>query len=311
MDRIDAMRVFVTAADKGSLAAAGRHLGHSAATVTRGIAMLEARLGTRLLHRTTRSLHLTGFGEAYVATCRDLLTLLDASERGAAAEQEKPSGVLTLTCPLRFGQLYVRPMLDDFLDANPAVQARLLMLDRVTNLLEEGIDVAVRIAHLPDSSLVAVRIGEVRRTLCAAPKYLETRGSPSNPAALPDHACIMDRSEMETWRFTAPNGKGLVSVPVRPRLIVNCAEAAIDSAIEGHGIARVMSYQAVNAITAGKLKVVLPEFEPAPIPVHIVATGMRSGTAKQRAFVAFSAPRLRAALNAASNAMRAISEVSP
>ena len=301
MDRIDAIRVFVAASDKGSLAAAGRHLGHSAATVTRGIAMLEGRLGTRLLHRSTRALHLTTFGETYVATCRELLALLDASERGAAAEQERPSGMLTLTSPLRFGQLHLLPVVDEFLDANPEVQARLLLLDRVTNLVEEGIDVAIRIAHLPDSSLVAVRVGEVRRILCASPEYLEKRGTPRLPSALPDHACIMDRPEMETWRFASGGGKGLIAVPVRPRLIVNSASAAIDSAITGRGIARVMSYQAADAIAGGKLKIVLADFEPPPLPVHLVATAMRSGTAKQRAFVNFAAPKLRTALTAATD----------
>src|SRR5580658_7020491 len=154
MDRIDAMRAFVASVDRGSLASAARGLGHSPATVTRAIALLERRLGMRLLHRSTRALHLTQFGETYLATCREVLAALDIAERGAAAEQEKPSGLLTITAPLRFGQLHVRPVLDAFLDANPAVQARLLLLDRVTNLVEEGIDVAVRIAQLPDSRLV-------------------------------------------------------------------------------------------------------------------------------------------------------------
>src|SRR6201996_6656182 len=143
-----------------------------AATVTRGIALLEARLGMRLLHRSTRALHLTPFGESYLVTCREVLTALDLAERGAAAEQERPSGLLTITAPLRFGQLHVRPVLDAFLDANPAVQARLLLLDRVVNLVEEGIDVAIRLAHLPDSTMVATRVGEVRRVLCAAPAYI-------------------------------------------------------------------------------------------------------------------------------------------
>jgi DNA-binding transcriptional LysR family regulator len=171
MDRIDAMRAFVASVDnRGSLASAVRRLGHSAATITRAIAMLERRLGMRLLHRSTRAIHLTQFGEAYLGTCREVLAALDAAERGAAAEQEKPSGMLTITAPLVFGQLHIRPVLDAFLDANPAVRARLLLLDRIANIVEEGIDLAVRVAHLPDSTLMvtdalldaAAQIGDSR-----------------------------------------------------------------------------------------------------------------------------------------------------
>jgi len=303
MDRIDAMRTFVTCVDRGSLASAARALGHSPATVTRAIALLEGRLGTRLLHRSTRALHLTQFGENFLATCRDVLTALDAVERGAAAEQEQPSGVLTITAPLRFGQLHVRPVVDAFLDANPAVQARLLLLDRVANLVEEGIDLAVRVAHLPDSNLVATRLGEVRRVLCAAPVYIEQYGAPRAPAALREHACIMERdgAEMELWRFASAPGKSLLPISIRPRLVVNSASAAIDSAVAGHGITRVMSYQAAEAIAAGKLVVLLPQHEPPPIPVHLVQPSGGSATSKQRAFAAFAAPRLRQLLTNAAN----------
>jgi DNA-binding transcriptional LysR family regulator len=305
MDRIDAMRAFVTAVDRGSLASAARSLGHSPATVTRAIALLEGRLGTRLLHRSTRALHLTEFGESFLATCQRVLTTLDAAERGAAAEQEQPSGLLTITAPLRFGQLHVRPVLDAFLDANPAVQARLLLLDRVANLVEEGIDLAVRVAHLPDSNLVATRLGEVRRVLCAAPAYVERYGAPRAPAALREHACIMERdgAEMELWRFASAPGKSLLPISIRPRLVVNSASAAVDSAVAGHGITRVMSYQAAAAVAAGKLVVLLPHHEPPPIPVHLVAPSARSATAKQRAFVAFAAPRLRHHLTKAASEM--------
>jgi DNA-binding transcriptional LysR family regulator len=270
MDRVDAMRAFVAAVDRGSLASAARRLGHSPATVTRAIALLENRLGMRLLHRSTRALHLTQFGETYLATCREVLSALDGAERGAAAEQERPSGLLTITAPLMFGQLRVRPVLDAFLDANPAVQARLLLLDRVVNLVEEGIDVAVRLAHLPDSTLAATRLGEVRRVLCAARSYIERCGMPQAPAALREHACVMERdgAETELWRFAAAPGRPLLPIVVRPRLVVNSAAAAVDSAVAGHGITRVMSYQAAAAVAAGKLIVLLPQHEPPPIPVH-------------------------------------------
>ncbi len=295
MDRIDAMRAFVASVDRGSLASAARRLGHSPATVTRAVALLEQRLGTRLLHRSTRALHLTVFGETYLATCREVLAALDAAECTAATEQEEPSGLLTITAPVMFGQLRVRPVLDAFLDANQAVQARLLLLDRVASLVDEGIDVAVRLAHLPDSTLSATRLGEVRRVLCAAPAYIERRGTPQMPASLREHACIMERegADAEPWRFASASGRSLLPVPIRPRLVVNSAAAAVDSAVAGHGIARVMSYQAAAAVAAGNLVVLLPQHEPPPIPVHLVVPSARSGTARQRAFVAFAAPRLR------------------
>ncbi len=295
MDRIDAMRALVTSVDRGSLAAAARRLGCSAASVTRGVALLERRLGMRLLYRNTRALRLTQFGEHYLATCREVLKALDLSERGAAAEQERPTGLLTVTAPLRFGQLHLRPVLDAFLDHNPEVHARLLLLDRVANLVEEGIDVAVRIAHLPDSTLVAAKLGEVRRVLVAAPVYLNRCGVPRAPSNLREHACIMERDGAETdlWRFAAASRKSLVSITVRPRLRVNSAESAVESAVEGHGIARVMSYQAAAAIAAEKLVVILPDSEPPPIPVNLVLPSARSKTAKQRAFVEFAVPRLR------------------
>jgi DNA-binding transcriptional LysR family regulator len=300
------MRAFVTSVDRGSLASAARSLGQSPATVTRAIALLEARLGTRLLHRSTRALHLTQFGESYLATCKEVLSALDVAERGAAREQEQPSGLLTITAPLRFGQLHVRPALDAFLDTNPAVRARLLLLDRVVNLVEEGIDAAIRVAHLPDSTMVATRLGAVRRVLCAAPAYIERHGAPLVPAALREHACIMERdgAEEDVWRFALSPGKGLLPVPVRPRLVVNSASAAVDSAAAGHGITRVMSYQAAAAVAAGKLIVLLEQHEPPPIPVHLVLPSGRSGTAKQRAFAAHAAPRLRNALVEAANDIR-------
>jgi DNA-binding transcriptional LysR family regulator len=298
MDRIDAMRAFVVSVDRGSLASAARSLGHSSAAVTRAIARLEGRLGMRLLHRSTRALRLTQFGEGYLAMCREVLATLDAAERGAAAEQEQPSGLLTITAPLMFGQLHVRSVLDGFLDANPTVQARLLLLDRVVNLVEEGIDVAVRLAHLPDSSLVAIRLGEVRRVLCAAPSYVERYGMPETPTKLREHRCIMERdgAEAEVWRFASGPRQRLLPIVVRPRLMVNSAAAAVASAVDGHGITRVMSYQAAAAVAEGKLVVLLAQHEPPPIPVYLVLPPGRSRTAKQKAFVDCATGPLRLAL---------------
>lgn len=304
MDRIDAMRVFVACVDRGSLASAARSLGHSPATVTRAIALLESRLNTRLLFRSTRALRMTPVGESYLTTCREVLAALDTAERGAVAEQEQPGGLLTITAPLMFGQLHVRPVLDAFLNANPAVRARLLLLDRIVSLVDEGIDVAIRLAHLPESSLVATRIGEVRRVLCCAPDYLRRRGLPRLPSALRDHECIMERdgAETEVWRFASAGGRRLVPIVIRPRLVVNSAGAAVDSAVAGYGVTRVMSYQAAGAVAEGKLKLLLTKYEPPPIPVYLVFPPGRSRTAKQRAFVDFAAEPLRQALASAARA---------
>jgi DNA-binding transcriptional LysR family regulator len=175
-------------------------------------------------------------------------------------------------------------VLDAFLDANPEVRARLLLLDRVVNLIDEGIDVAARLAHLPDSNQVAIRLGEVRRVLCAAPAYIARCGAPESPAALRQHACIMehDGAETELWRFAPARGRPLLPIPIRPRMVVNSAAAAVESAIAGHGITRVMSYQAAGAVKAGELVVLLTQHEPPPIPVHLVSPSAGSRTVKQR-----------------------------
>ncbi len=295
MDRLDAMRAFVTSIERGSLAAAARTLGYSPATMTRAIARLEDDLEMRLLHRSTRSLRLTDFGATYLTTCRDVLAALAAVEQGAASEQALPSGLLTVTAPLMFGHFHVRPQLDAFLDANPAVQARLLLLDRVVNLVEEGVDVAIRLGRLRDSALLATRLGEVRRVLCASPSYLARRGTPKAPVELREHSCIMERDggETEIWRFASPATRRLLPIAVRPRLVVNSAATAVASAVAGHGITRVMSYQAADAVEAGTLVVLLAQHEPPRIPVHLVLPPGRAQSAKQRAFVAFVAPPLR------------------
>ena len=304
MDRLDAVAAFVAAVDCGSLAAASREFGHSPAAVTRAIASLEDRLGAQLLHRTSRALRLTPLGDTYLATCRRILEELRGVERGVAADANPPRGLLTLTAPVLFGRLKLRPVLDRFLDANPAVQARLVLLDRVVNMLDEGIDVAVRLAHLPDSGLHATHLGEVRRILCASPAYVARQGRPDTPADLSGHACIMsNEAAAEPWSFTqapAARSQTLRAVVVRPRLVVNAA-AAIDSALDGHGITRVMSYQVAADVTAGRLLPLLQAYEPPPIPVHFVMQADRSITAKLRAFIDFAAPLLRSELSPSSS----------
>jgi DNA-binding transcriptional LysR family regulator len=298
MDRLDAMAAFVAAVDRGSLAAAARALNHSPAALTRAIAALEDRLGAQLLHRTTRALRLTPFGETYLATCRHILAELQQIERGAASGRETPQGLLTITAPILFGRLKMRPVLDRFLDENPAVTAKLLLLDRVVNIADEGIDLAVRLAHLPDSSLHATPLGHVRRVLCAAPAYLARHPAPDTPAGLIAHACIMSNdSAAAGWSFASSRGgRALQPVAIRPRLAVNAAEAVIESAMEGHGITRALSYQVAAHVAAGRLRLLLETYEPPPIPVHFVRQADRAIPAKIRAFIDVAAPLIRAEL---------------
>jgi DNA-binding transcriptional LysR family regulator len=296
MDRFDAMQVFVTALDEGSLAAAGRQLGRSPAAVTRAVHFLESRLGTRLLHRTTRAITLTEAGARYAETCRRVLADLAEADLHAAGDRAAPRGLLTLTAPVASGTHMLRPILDDFLDRHVLVQARLLLLDRPVHLVDEGIDVALRIAHLPDSSLIAIRLGDVRRVVCAAPAYLARKPAPARPEDLADHDCVSfaQAGEGEVWNFP-PTGDGKLAraVRVRPRLTVNTVEAAIGSAIDGHGITRVYSYQVERDLRAGRLVLLLADHEPAKLPVHLIAPEGRLAIAKVRAFVDFATPRLR------------------
>ncbi|HLZ65930.1 MAG TPA: LysR family transcriptional regulator [Aliidongia sp.] len=297
MDRIDAMEVFVAALDEGSLAAAGRRLGRSPAAVTRAVHFLEDRLGARLLHRTTRAITLTEAGARYAETCRRVLADLSEAEMHAAGDRAAPRGVLTLTAPIVSGTRILRPILDGFLDHYGSVQARLLLLDRPVHLVDEGIDVALRIAQLPDSSLIAVRLGEVRRVVCAAPAYLRRRPAPTAPEHLVDHDCVSfaQAGEGEVWNFP-PAGDAKLARPVRvrPRLTVNTIEAAVGSAIDGHGITRVYSYQVEQEVRDGRLVLLLEDCEPPKLPVHLIVPEGRLAIAKVRAFVDFATPRLRA-----------------
>jgi DNA-binding transcriptional LysR family regulator len=235
MDRFDELLAFVTAADAGSLSAAARKLGRSAPSVTRAVASLEARVGAELLRRTTRSLKLTETGERYVAVARRVLADLAEAETTTNASVASPRGLLTLTAPVTFGTLHVRPVLGAYLARYPDVRARLLLLDRVVNVIDEGVDVAVRIAHLPDSALVATPVGEVRRVVCASPAYLAAHGTPRDPAELGGHRCIAFTSltPSDVWTFAGSEGGRLRQVRVQSVMAVNLAEAAIGAAVDG------------------------------------------------------------------------------
>jgi DNA-binding transcriptional LysR family regulator len=296
MDRIDAMRVFVAALDEGSLAGAGRKLGRSPAAVGRAMAFLESHVGVQLLHRTTRSSKLSEAGERYAAACRRVLTDLEEADTLAAGERSDPRGTLTLTAPVLSGEEVLRPILDAFLDAYPSVSARLHLLDRPVNLIDEGIDAALRIAHLPDSSMVAVRVGEVRRVIVAAPSYLAKHPRIDQPDDLTKQQIIaFSQFGVDSWSFPPVDGSTLPrTVHFTPRLVVNTVRAAVASAIEGRGVTRPLSYQVAENVRNGRLQILLRSDEPAPLPVHVVTPQGRLSVPKVRAFVDFVVPRLRA-----------------
>lgn len=295
MDRIDAMRVFVTALDEGSLAGAGRRLRKSPAAVTRAIAFLENYVGTPLLHRTTRTIKLSEAGERYAAACRRVLTDLEEADMLAAGESAAPRGVLNVTGPVASGAIILRPILDAYLDLYPAVTARLLLLDRKLNMVEEGQDVALRIGHLPDSSLIAIRLGEVRQVICASPSYLASRPPIRTPADFSAHQIVaLMTFGLDSWSFESAGGSAETQqVPISPRLIVNTVEAAAGSAVDGNGLTRLFSYQVAEEVRDGRLVVVLPEVESPALPVHIVTPEGRLAVPKVRAFVDFAVPRLK------------------
>ena len=296
MDRIDAIKVFVATLDEGSLAGASRKLGRSPAAVSRAVAFLESQAGVPLLHRTTRSSKLSEVGERYAVVCRRLLTELNAFEILAANERSHPGGTLSIAAPVPGGEQVLRPILDDFLDAFPTVSAKLLLCDRQVNLIDEGLDAALRIGHLPDSSMVAVRVGEVRQVIVAAPCYLA-----SHPRI--DALCDLSKQQIITfseaglnaWSFPPVAGSSTPRiVSFLPRCVVNSARAAVASAIEGRGVTRLYAYQVAEHVRDGRLQIVLRAHEHPPVPVHLIMPEGRLSVPKVRAFVDFAVPRLRA-----------------
>jgi DNA-binding transcriptional LysR family regulator len=281
VDRLDAMRVFVAVVEGGSFSAGGRSL------------ELETHLQARLLNRSTRKLELTDAGRVYIDACRRILDEVGEAERAAAGEYSAPRGELVVTAPVVFGRLHVLPVITEFLHAFPAVDVRLILGDRLVHLLDEHIDLAVRIGHLQDSSLKAMPVGSLRQSVCASPNYLSAHGVPRHPVDLGAHACItFDALGMPSrWVFRAA-GESL-AVAVHSRLVVNTAEAAVDAARADLGVTRLLSYQIDAACRAKELSVVLDAYEPPPIPVSLVFDGQRRIALKLRAFLDFAAPRLR------------------
>ena len=295
MNRLDALEALVLAVDHGSLSAAARTLGRSAASITRAIAGLEAHVGTRLLRRTTRTLKPTEAGARYLVVARRVLADLAEADATASADRAVPRGTLSITAPVAFGTLHVRPLVDELVTTYDELQVRLLLLDRLVHVVDEGFDVAVRIAHLPDSALLATAVGHVRRVLCASPAYLARRGQPREPADLAAHRCISFSAvtASDVWTFGPRDGRRARSVRIHPTLTVNTADAAIGSAIAGVGIVRALSYQVQAALESGALVRLLPSLEPAPLPVHLVYPVTAAAAAKVRAFVTLATPRLR------------------
>lgn len=292
MDHLDSLKVFVAVADERGFAPAARRLQLSAPAVTRAIASLEHRLGAQLLLRSTRSVRLTDIGERFLADCRRVLSDLEEAEASAGGAHAAPQGALAITASAMFGRMHVAPIALDFLALYPQVTIRGVFVDRIVHLMDEGFDVAVRIAHLPDSGLTAVRVGSMRRVVVGAPAYLAERGLPRSPADLHDHDAIgfsQTDGLAAAWSF----GGVHESAQPRIRLTTNAAEVAIDAAVRGRGLARALRYQVEGELRAGRLALVLVEFEPEPLPVHLVHVAGRMAPAKLRAFIDFAAERLR------------------
>ena len=290
--------MFLHAVDGGSLSAAGRKLGMPLATVSRKLSDLETHLKARLLNRSTRQLTLTDAGREYLAACKRILEDVTEAERAAAGEFTEPRGELVITAPIVFGRSHVLPVIADFLRVYPEVDVRLVQGDRMLNLLEEHVDVAVRIGTLPDSRLTATRLGATRRVVCASPQYFSEHGTPQSPRELSAHRCISfdPISAAQSWSFRIDGTE--VAVPVRSRLVANTAEAARDAAVAGVGITRVLCYQLHDALRTGALALALREYEPAPMPVNLVYAGQRRLPLKLRAFLDYATPRLRERLHA-------------
>lgn len=294
MDKLETMRVFIEVAECKSFVAASRRLELSAPAVTRSIAQLETLLGVRLFSRTTRHVRLTDSGARFYEDARRILDDIDQAMAAASGSYTEPKGVLSVTAPVLFGQIHVVPILTEYLQQNPSVTVKAAFYDRISNLLDEGLDVAIRIGHLKDSSIYATPVGNVQRLVCASPEYLQKKGSPRHPADLANHE-IIQASTVEsssTWQFESSAGK--VSVKVNPRLHCSQNGAAIAAARQGLGITRLMSYQIGEELKNGSLIRILRDYETKPLPVNIIHLEGRQANAKVRSFIDLAVARIRA-----------------
>jgi DNA-binding transcriptional LysR family regulator len=299
MDRLEAMNVLLHVIDMGSFSAASRDLGMPLASVSRKVNELEVHLGTKLLVRTTRKVALTDAGATYVASARRILDEIDETERTAAGEFHVPRGELVLTAPVLFGRLHILPVVSEFLASYADINVRLLLADRNLHLIEDHVDMAVRIGRLPDSSMVATRIGSLRTVVCASSKLLAAHGVPKSPEDLTNFPCVNFDvlTPGFTWPFRRKDAKGDVDVPVRPRLSVNTAEAAVWAASQSVGATRVLDYQCADALREDSLRIVLADFEVEPLPAHLLHAGRGALPSKMRVFLDFAVGRLRERLS--------------
>lgn len=293
MDKLRAMATFVAIAERGSLTAAAEALGSSLPAVVRLLATLEKELGVRLLNRTTRRTALTDEGRDYLERCRRVLAEIEEAEAAISARQQHPSGKLAITAPVLFGRLHVAPLVTEFLTRHTRVKAELLLLDRIVDLLDEGLDLAVRIGELADSSLVAVSCGQTRRVVCASPEYLRRAGIPQTPTELRQHRCIRftGLSHAQEWEFSQ-RGRAF-RVPVDGPLTANQGDAALDACRRGLGCGIFLHYQVREALAAGELQLLLDAYEPAPLPVSVVYPHSRLLPSRVRVFLDWFVPQLR------------------
>lgn len=293
MDKLRGIQIFIEIAERGSLTAAARSLDTSLPTVVRKLAELEGSLGVRLFNRTTRRIHLTDEGRRYLSICKDALGQLEEAEASLFDAKSEPAGRLAITAPVLFGRLHVAPLLTQFMRKYPQVSAELMLLDRSIDLIEEGIDVAVRIGQLPDSGLYAIPAGELQTVWCASPAYLKRHGTPRHPSELAGHATMRfaGRSVLSEWRFQE-NGREL-TVPIEPRMLTNSVDAAINACREGLGIGAFLSYMVQAPVAAGELRPILRGFEPKPLPIQLLYPHSKLMSARVRAFIDYVVPRLR------------------
>jgi DNA-binding transcriptional LysR family regulator len=284
----------VAVAEASSFTAAARRLGVSVPHVTRAVMSLELRLGVKLLHRTTRVVRLSESGVRYLSDCKRLLGELEDAEASLTGAQQEPRGQLGVTASVMFGRMYVAPVLLGFLAGHPKLTARALLVDRIVDLFEEGLDVAVRIARLPDSPLTAIRVGSVRRVACASPAFLARHGVPKTPTDLSQLPAIAFGPDRATPSWAFEGSKRRFALRPRSQLVVNSSEVAIEAALSGHGVTRVLSYMIGRELADGRLQIVLSDFEPAPLPIHVLYSEGRRAAARVRAFVDHLVPRLRA-----------------
>jgi DNA-binding transcriptional LysR family regulator len=298
MDRIEAMSMLLIAVEKGSLSAGARAMGVAVPTLTRKVADLETLLGAQLLTRTTRKLSLTDAGIAYVSAARRILDQLEEAEREAAGEFQSPKGDLVVTSSVLFGHMHLLPIVSDFLAEFPQINIKLVLGDRYTDLVDDHIDMAVRFGALPDSVLVATRVGSMRSITCGSPALLKGYGVPETPGDLHRFPCVSTDGPMlsPSWRFRDPGSRNVFEVRIRPRLQVSAAMSVVEAAVRGVGLARLLEYQVSDALGTGKLQPVLETFEPDAEPIHIVHMPRGQMPLKLRRFMDFAAPRLRASL---------------